>query len=130
MNASDSSETARSDRSFSRSRRLLSAGDYRAVFDDVRFKAGQSEFVLLARPSSTEHSRLGLAIARKHIRRAVNRNLMKRLAREVFRMLPPAEPALDIVLLSRPAAAHSDRASLRAGLLRQFRLLQQRARHA
>lgn len=130
MNLNDAMEAVHRDQSFTRSRRLLTAGDYRAVFDDVRFKAGQKEFVLLARPAATSHSRLGLAVARKHIRRAVNRNVVKRLAREVFRMLPQTEPPLDIVLLTRPAAAQTDRARLRAAMILQFQQLQRRAQHA
>jgi len=112
---------------FAKSQRLLSADDYRSVFSDAQLKAGQAEFLLLARPASTPHSRLGLAIARKHLRRAVARNRMKRLAREAFRQLPRNTPPLDIVLLSRPGAALACQQTLRAGLERQLRRLQQRA---
>lgn len=118
------------DFAFTRAQRLLSASEYRSVFSDVQLKAGQAEFVLLARPAPVPHSRLGLAIARKHLRRAVARNALKRMARETFRHLPESQPPLDIVLLSRPAAANSDRARLRAGLEQQFRRLhRQAARH-
>ena len=113
--------------SFDRRRRLLSAGDYRSVFEGSQFKAGQNEVLLLARGNTLDRHRLGLAIAKKHLPLAVQRNLLKRLARERFRSFPAFEPALDIVVLSRPGARDAGRDALREALERQFARLQRRA---
>lgn len=50
-------------------------------------------------------SRLGMAVSRRAMRRAVARNRYKRLAREVFRQHRSLLPAtLDLVLVARKAA--------------------------
>jgi ribonuclease P protein component len=112
---------------FRKNQRLLTARDYRAVFADTRFKAGQREFLLLARPAGTPWHRLGLAVARKHAARAVTRNRIKRIARERFRHLAEDGIPLDMVFLTRPGAAALDRRTLARDLDRQFRRLLQRA---
>lgn len=108
-----------------RYQRLLTAGDYRQVFSDTERRAGRSELLMLARRNGLPQHRLGLAIAKKHVPRAVKRNLIKRLAREQFRRLENAHPALDVVILSRPAARDADRKRLSAsieGLLQRLGL--------
>ena len=111
---------SRPSQQFGPSHRLLSASDYRLVFQNTERKAGQKELLLLARRSTLTHHRLGLAIAKKHVPTAVKRNLIKRLARECFRRLDPSAPALDIVVLSRPGARAASRADLRGALATQF----------
>lgn len=62
-------------------------------------------FHLFYRPNSGCGARLGLVVARKFARRAVTRNLVKRLARESFRYVRLSLPSCDVVLrLSRPVA--------------------------
>ncbi|KGE04433.1 Ribonuclease P protein component [Pseudohaliea rubra DSM 19751] len=90
-------------------------------------KAGQREFLLLARPSEQSHHRLGLAVAKKHVARAVRRNRIKRIARECFRHLPTPTVPLDIVFLTRPGAGDLDKVALARGIDRQFRRLLERA---
>ena len=70
--------------------------------------------------------RLGLAVAKKHLPSAVQRNLLKRIARERFRRLPTSQPGLDIVLLSRPAAKLADRTQLAAAVDTQLERLLRR----
>jgi len=113
--------------SFRKHQRLLTARDYRGVFGCASVKAGQREFLLLATPSQQSHHRLGLAVAKKHVARAVGRNRIKRIARERFRQLPAPQVALDIVFLTRPGAGALDKAALASGIDRQFRRLLERA---
>ncbi len=86
---------------FDKSRRLLNAGDFKNVFDGASFKLGNDSFLLLARPSSLGHARLGLVVAKKNIRRAVDRNRIKRVVRETFRQYQDHLDTLDIVFLAR-----------------------------
>ncbi len=74
--------------------------------------------MLLYRPQDppAESARLGLAISRKHARRAVARNRLKRMAREAFRIRRHSLPLVDIIVLSRAGASGADRAELRAEL--------------
>ena len=60
-------------------------------------------FVLYTRPNSLGHARLGIVVAKRLAPRAVTRNLVKRLTREIFRKSGLA--AVDcIVRLNRPLA--------------------------
>ena len=90
---------------FSRQRRLLNAGDYRRVFEQAEFKVSDQHLLILARPSLHDHSRLGLVIAKKGIKLAVQRNRIKRIVRDSFRTLCTQSNEfalpLDIVILSR-----------------------------
>ncbi len=61
-------------------------------------------------------ARLGLAIAKKHVRRSVDRNRVKRIAREAFRISKHKLPPVDIVVLSRAGVASVERGELRAEL--------------
>jgi ribonuclease P protein component len=105
------------------SQRLLTAEGYRQVFKHSTAKAGQGELLMLARQNVLSHHRLGLAVAKKHVPLAVNRNLIKRLAREQFRRLDQAQPTLDIVILTRPAARGATRSALNSALEKLFRRL-------
>jgi ribonuclease P protein component len=109
---------------FSRQRRLLTAGDYRRVFEKAQFKVSDQHLLILARPGQTPQSRLGLVIAKKHLKRAVDRNRVKRILRESFRTLePPLEPAMDIVVLARKGLGEIEKPALQRIFNKQWRRL-------
>jgi len=88
--------------------RLRSGVDYAAVFSQRRVIRGEW-FWLHFRPGSEGSVRLGLQVAKKHARRAVHRNLIKRIARETFRQIRAGLPAADLVLrLARPLSGAVD----------------------
>ena len=105
---------------FRPSQRLLTAADYSQVFKDPDHKAGQKELLLLARHNDLPQHRLGLAVAKKHVPTAVKRNIIKRLAREHFRVLQAQSPAFDIVVLTRPGARDASNAHIKEALTKQF----------
>lgn len=109
--------------SFGRQKRLLSASDYRLVFSGNSLRAGQNEFLLLARCNDRSHHRLGLAVAKKHVRLAAHRNRIKRGAREAFRQLADSEPGLDFIFLTRPGAANITQSVFTRDLPRQLQRL-------
>ena len=92
---------------FTRDQRILTSADFQRVFDNP-LKSADSFFTVLAKTRIDEGpSRLGLAIAKKQLKRAVDRNRIKRLIRETFRqneML--SDKAIDVVVMTR----HSVRA--------------------
>lgn len=87
--------------SFSKSKRLLSSSEFSSVFDNPSIKIHHANFLILARLNETEYPRLGLVIAKKHIRHAVNRNRVKRLLRESFRKKQHNLPPIDAIVLAR-----------------------------
>ncbi len=114
-------------RHFARTRRLVKAAEYRAVFDGA--KACSSEyFTLLGIVNEQSAGRLGLAIAKRRIARATRRNTIKRIVRESFRHHQHELAALDIVVIAKTAAATAHRKQLRATLDTQWSRLAQRLR--
>ena len=108
------------DQAFSKSKRLLNARDYSRVFDHVEARASHRHLLLLARRNHGPRHRLGLVIAKKHVRSAVARNRIKRVAREFFRQLPDSSPKLDVVLLAREEIGRLDNATLSSILQQQW----------
>lgn len=70
-------------------------------------------------------ARLGLAISRKCARHATARNRIKRLVRESFRQVREALPAVDIVVMCRPAATGLTGAEINAALERHWQRIVQ-----
>ena len=70
---------------FSKCARLLKAVDYSKVFDRS-VRSSDNYFTVLARPNGLKRPRLGLAISKKKARLAVDRNRLKRITRESFRI--------------------------------------------
>ena len=85
---------------FKRRLRITSPSEYQRVFANP-IKSGSAIFTVLATPNKLQHPRLGLAIAKKHIRRAVDRNRIKRQIRESFRLYKDTLPAVDVVVLAK-----------------------------
>ena len=111
------------DASFGKSCRLLNAADYSQVFDGCEARASHKHLLLLARKNDRPGHRLGLVIAKKNVRLAVQRNRVKRIAREFFRTLPATEPGLDVVLLARRGLGQLDNAELSSILQHQWQKL-------
>lgn len=89
---------------FGKQQRLLNAADYSSVFNDAPIRASHPNFLVLARPNHAAHAKLGLVVSKKNVRHAVNRNLIKRVARETFRLQQHNLPAIDAIVLARRGA--------------------------
>jgi ribonuclease P protein component len=111
-------------RRFTRAQRLLTAKDFSRVFEGAEARASHKHFLLLARTNDLPGHRLGLVIAKKNVRLAVQRNRVKRLAREFFRSLPPGTTAMDVVLLARKGLAELDNNELSSILRQQWQRLE------
>ena len=86
---------------FDKSRRLLKATQYDSIFSSVDYKVSSKEILCLSKSNHLDHPRLGLIIAKKNVRHAVQRNRVKRIIRESFRLNQHNLPAVDIVILAR-----------------------------
>jgi len=90
--------------SFEKSLRLLNAADYSHVFDQAPFRASTAQFLILSRPNTLGHPRLGIIVAKKHVKQACKRNRIKRYTRESFRLKQHKIPAIDAIVLARKGA--------------------------
>ena len=111
------------DASFGKAKRLLTAKDYSRVFDGSEARASHKHLLLLAKINDEPGHRLGLVIAKKNVRLAVQRNRVKRIAREFFRNLPQSEQNMDVVLLARRGLGQLDNAELSNILQQQWQKL-------
>ena len=111
------------DSRFGKTKRLLNANDYSRVFNNPDVRASHRNLLLLGKVNDGPEHRLGLVIAKKNVRLAVQRNRIKRLAREFFRILPNNEQSLDVVLLARQGMGQLDNAELSSILLQQWKKL-------
>lgn len=89
---------------FDKSKRLLNPSEFKAVFDTPVKKIHSTHFLLFVGKSEQTHARLGLAITKKKLKKAVDRNLVKRHAREIFRLKNNELPAIDCVLIVKSGA--------------------------
>ena len=83
---------------FPRELRLLTPSHYSRIFNEPARVTNQY-FTLLAKPNDLSHPRLGLTIAKKRVKKAVQRNRLKRLARDSFRLTQHQLDNIDIVLM-------------------------------
>ncbi len=107
---------------FKRTSRLLNAADYQNVFEQP-LRAVDKYFTVLAKANQTNESRLGLAISKKNARRAVDRNRIKRIARENFRIHQGELAGLDFVVMAKFAAVQAENKILMSSLLRHMKTL-------
>jgi ribonuclease P protein component len=88
-------------RRFQRRDRLLTPTDFSSVFDENHFRSSHKHALLLARNGEENHSRLGLVVSKKNARLAVDRNRIKRVVRERFRLQRALFSGLDVVVMAR-----------------------------
>lgn len=85
---------------FSRTSRLASKRDFQSVFANGR-KTTHHFLTALYVPNDRSHARLGIIIAKHHVKQAVDRNRVRRVIRESFRHHQDLLKGLDIIILMR-----------------------------
>lgn len=99
----------------SQERRLRKKREFDAVYAHGR-RFGNSFFGVTTHVNEKGWPRLGLAVAVKTAGNAVERNRIRRVIREFFRLHQHEIPALDLVVSARLRARGADSAQLRAQL--------------
>jgi ribonuclease P protein component len=102
-------------RPFGKARRLLKGEQFKQVFQRC-YRSHDTYFTFCAHYNAASPGRLGLAISRRHARHAVQRNRLKRIVRERFRLAGDELQGIDVVVLNKPAATDADNASLHASV--------------
>lgn len=105
---------------FKRGLRLLTPVQYSYVFQDP-LRASTPELTILARPNHLEIPRLGLAVPKKHLKRAHERNRVKRLCREYFRLHQHQLPNYDFIVIVKRNVSQMDNQTLNAILEKLWR---------
>jgi ribonuclease P protein component len=109
---------------FPKRHRLAETDDFSSVFS-FRKAIRSANFLLHYGPDTcgggqSNGARLGLVIAKRHLRRSVDRNLVKRLVREAFRVRRPGLPSRDLIVrLAAKPGLPIDRRAL-AGEIRKL----------
>ena len=85
---------------FSRAMRMNNPRDFARVFRQAK-RSSHGGLTILTIENSVGHPRLGLAIAKKHLKLATRRNRLKRVIRSSFRQQQSLFSAVDIVVLTR-----------------------------
>jgi ribonuclease P protein component len=98
---------------FDKKRRLQNKKEYDHVFAQAK-KTVTSELILLHRENSLGYARVGLALSKKMISKANQRNRVKRIIRESFRN--HKLPAIDVIVLARQGAAKVENNLINANL--------------
>ncbi|MBK6355881.1 MAG: ribonuclease P protein component [Betaproteobacteria bacterium] len=87
------------EQTFARRYRLTKTDEFSSVFGFR--KAIRGKLLMLhyqPRPEGNNEARLGLVVAKKLLKRAVDRNKVKRVVREQFRLRLAGLPAVDLVI--------------------------------
>jgi ribonuclease P protein component len=112
--------------SFTPAHRLRHKPQFDLLYREGR-RHSDNHFLILARPNTLIHARLGLSIAAKAVGNAVSRNRVKRVVRESFRLNLHRLPSIDIVVNARPPARNAPNLQLTRSLEQLWDKL---ARHA
>lgn len=104
---------------FTRAQRLVHKPQFDAVYQRGN-KLGDNCFLILTRPNGLITARLGLSVSARAVGNAVNRNRIKRVIRDSFRLNCDRLPAVDVVINTRPGARNSDNNVLRERLAQHW----------
>ncbi|GJM06656.1 MAG: ribonuclease P protein component [marine bacterium B5-7] len=110
---------------FPKTRRLLTPRAFSFVFQQAK-KASSDGFVILFRRNPLGDTRLGFAVAKKKVAKAHDRNRIKRVFRESFRLQADLPP-VDIVVTARHGAHKLDHQALHAQTLALWKKCRDRA---
>ena len=111
---------------FARQQRLTQASEFKKVFVDPCARLGDANMLVLVRKNDKNTARLGLAVAKKQIKKAVARNRFKRLTRESFRQHLELLNNLDVVVVARSGALLKSNREILDLLSKQWHVLRKK----
>lgn len=118
---------------FGKHQRLLDAADFRAVFNDAQFRASHKHLLILANFGCNKvktNGRLGLVVAKKNVRLAVERNRIKRLIRESFRLQQQHLKGINAIVLARRDLDQQSNQQIFEAINEQWLIIRKKAEYA
>jgi len=101
----------------------LTAAQYQRVFKRCGVRASDRFMTILAVTNDLQHPRLGTAVSIKAAGNAVQRNRIKRLIRESFRLHQELLGSSDLVVLVRPGISSRSNHQLLSALDNHWRTI-------
>lgn len=114
--------TSVSDHAFPKAARLTKTDEFSSVFA-LRPRRRSTHFVLYVRANGLAQARLGIVVGKKFAPRAMERNLVKRMVRELFRGRQAQFAGRDILLRLQakfPRADFASRSAIRRACLAEI----------
>lgn len=111
---------------FTRELRLLTPKHFNAVFNQQPQRFSSQHFTFLVTNNQEQHPRLGFAVAKKRVKLAVQRNRIKRLTRNSFRLQQHHLPAIDMVVMVRNGVDTLENSEIERQLSKIWRKIIQR----
>jgi ribonuclease P protein component len=106
---------------FTKQAKIVKTDDFSSVFN-LRQRIANKHIVLRYRLNDKNNARLGLIVSKKIAKQAVNRNYMRRVLRELFRLNQHNLPAIDLVIQIQKAFAKAEFVEIE----KEFELLMQK----
>ena len=101
--------------------RLLTSSDFKTVFDNTDIKVFDKNFIILGMLSTLPYPRLGIVVAKKKIRKANDRNRLKRTVRESFRLNQSILSGVDLIVIPSKNSNLIDKSILTKSLSRAWK---------
>ncbi len=107
---------------FPRARRIRTHREFQRLYAQGRLYQDEYFRIFYLKKDSSEAGRLGLSVSKK-LGKAHNRNRIRRLLREVFRLYPELSVGLDLIVQPKTEAAALKNGQLRERFLQALRAL-------
>ncbi len=107
---------------FPRARRLRTRTEFQQIYHQGRLYRDEYFRVFYLRKDFSEAGRLGLSVSKK-LGKAHERNRVRRILREVFRLHPELGVGLDLIVQPKSEAVKLENAQLRERFLRVLQAL-------
>ncbi|AFP85614.1 ribonuclease P protein component [secondary endosymbiont of Heteropsylla cubana] len=105
---------------FPRKLRLLTSNHFAFCFKHPQ-RVSVTYIIILCRLNMLGYPRIGLTVAKKHVKYAHERNRIKRLTRESFRLVQHLLPPMDFVVIAKKGISNLDNRTLIKALEKLWR---------
>ena len=102
--------------------KLNGPAEFQPVFRSAK-KIADSNFLFLYRDNNVNSARLGMAISKKRVQSAVQRNKIKRMIRESFRHNIDSLGSIDVVILAQKSINIKENHIIKRSLAEQWKRL-------